>query len=310
MCQEVQIQVRGFFLWVVPASFEICVHAQALEYTDIPPTMGSVIRAYKHFFVVAGPREAVSPEAILNTTTHCRVTHGLEMPKAGDFMPLDGACFRLAWMYGYGLHLSKENSMDKSAWQSLLDRWRQSAGMFVVNLELLPEAQKAMTKKLQLDQDLKANESLQGLVGFKLLRMTAKIQKDLKEDGKTWTVDAVYAELCKVSWAEEMKHSTVAVQLKVHKRITPHAARLLSLLESHFGKHHPLAALQGLDQVCQKTASKDDAASARSGYPNLLLRHLWFFLPIWGTSLKVPPLGHRRLPDQAASRCSLGQGAC
>ena len=170
--------------------------------------------------------------------------------------------------------------------------------MFVVNLELLPEAQKAMTKKLQLDQDLK------------LLRMTAKIQKDLKEDGKTWTVDAVYAELCKVSWAEEMKHSTVAVQLKVHKRITPHAARLLSLLESHFGKHHPLAALQGLDQVCQKTASKDDAASARSGYPNLLLRHLWFFLPIWGTSLKVPPLSHRRLPDQAASRCSLGQGAC
>ena len=188
------------------------------------------------------------------------------VPEAGEFQVMDGAAFRLAWIYGYGLHILSKPSMEPKAWDDLLGRWRRSSTAFVARLELQDKSSNGNRKKLQLDQNIKATEALQGLVGYKLVRMTAKVQADLKADRKAWTVDAVFAELSRVKWAEaeKLKRSTVDVQLKVNSRVNDACSRLLAVLESHFGKQHTLASLQGLDMICQKTASKNEAASSRS----------------------------------------------
>ena len=90
---------------------------------------------------------------------------------------------------------------------------------------------------MQLDQDKKSTEALIGLAGYKLACMTAKIQKQLQEDGQPSTNQDVYNELRKVNWSEAdaLKKTTVDVQLKVHKRVSPYAVKLLSAMESHFG---------------------------------------------------------------------------
>ncbi|CAE7568306.1 Nek5 [Symbiodinium sp. CCMP2592] len=236
----------------------------ALEHPDMPPCLGAIVRCYNHFFIDAASQQ-VKPEAILGFTTTCRVIAKDSLPEPGDFQVMDGAAFRLAWLYGYGQHMLSKATMEAKAWDALLGRWRQSSRTFVVKLELADKSVNDNRKKLQLDQNIKANASLQGLVGYKLVRMTAKVQEGLKADRKLCTVDAVFAELSKVAWSEDdkPKRSTVEVQLKVNNRVNDRCARLLTVLESHYGKGHCLASLQGLDMICQKTASKDDTASAR-----------------------------------------------
>ena len=103
----------------------------------MPPVMGNVVRAYKHFFVKA---DGVHPEAMLQFTNTCRAVSTKALPAPGNYLPCDGAAFRMAWAYGYGLRLTSKGSMPEKDFDSLLLRWRQSAACFPVRFPQMSTA--------------------------------------------------------------------------------------------------------------------------------------------------------------------------
>ncbi|CAE7458862.1 Nek5 [Symbiodinium sp. CCMP2592] len=212
----------------------------ALEHQDMIPVIGTVKRCYNHFFAKAGPA------AMMQFPTVVQAKSCEEVPEKGFFDTMDGGVFRLAWLFGYSMCLQDPAELAK---------YRASALSIPVVFEMVSGS--VVLKKIQLDQNKKAEEVFAGLIGYKLTRMAVKAQEELRSKNRPCGQEQVFEYLnAGVQWTSEDAVSLKSVQMaiKVHGRLSPHACNILDQFESIFGKGHPFCLVQGIDAVCQKTA--------------------------------------------------------
>ena len=231
--------------------------SEAIEYADMPPCIGSIVKCFNHFFC---DESGCHPERITEHVTNVRALSSAEPPMPGEYQVLDGAVFRFAWLYGYAEHMKHESSDPQ--WLAMRARWRASARTFPVQFKMIQDLTLA---KIKLDQNVKMNEKVGGLTGYKLVFITARIAKDLKDAQQPSGQMDVYNHMMKVQWCDADRPTKGAVQmhLKIYARLSPKILRFLEALESHFGRAHGLNNLSNLDMVCQKTACKDASAATR-----------------------------------------------
>lgn len=173
---------------------------------------------------------------------------------------LTGGCYRLAWLHGLAQVVQAGN-------QEKIKHYMECAARCPVRFEFLPDAASITIKKLQLDQDLKMRVEAEGLYGYKMVRVFAKVQQQLADASLPSTYGDVFHHLQKVKWSERERprQGAVAMHLKINGRLTPQSIEALDIMEGHFGRYHALAQISALDVVASKTAARDPNAQSRLG---------------------------------------------
>ena len=207
-------------------------------------------KAYDHFFLK--PDGAVDCWVLArgDYATVIRTTSQSAMPEPGAYEVCSQTTLRLAWCLG----------RIRATEKSLVQEFEKSARCIAVQFCFLPKDDDARKKRRQLEENIKASESLMCLVGYKEALSTNEVRDFLKSAGRPSTSEAVAAWYASIKWSDQPPtRKTVEIHLKVASRCTGDVVNILDQLESLYGKRHPLATIGNLDVACQKTSCKNAA---------------------------------------------------